>query len=70
MKPQLQQKGMDPMNPMTQRTKATSILGALFPQVVSQMTVEVASMAEKDESIPSMKRVVPRMKAHKFWNDI
>jgi len=62
----LQQKGRDPRKPTKQRTKAMNILGALPFQAVSQMTVEVASIAENEESIPSKKRVHPRMKAQKF----
>lgn len=55
---------------MTQRTKATNILGIIPPQAVSQMTVEVASIAEKEESIPSMNKVIPNRNAHKFGTDI
>jgi len=62
----LQQNGKDPRKPTTQRTKAMNILGAFPFQAVSQMTVEVASIAENDESIPSKKRVHPRTKAQKL----
>jgi len=68
--PQLQQNGMDPMKPITHKTKATNILGTLPPHAVSQITVDVASMAENDESIPSMNKVEPRRNAQKFETDI
>ena len=51
---------------MTQRTNAMNILGAFPLQAVSQITVDVASMAENEELIPSKKRVNPRMKAQKL----
>lgn len=70
MNPQLKQNGIDPRKPKTQRTKATNIRGTTPPQVVSQMTVEVASIAEKEESIPSMNKVIPNKNAHKFGTDI
>jgi hypothetical protein len=54
------------MKPNTQRQNATNILGITPPHAVSQMTVEVASMAENDESIPSMNSVVPRRNAQKL----
>ena len=62
----MQQNGSDPRNPTRQRTKAMNILGAVPLQAVSQMTVEVASIAENEESIPSKKRVIPRTNAQKF----
>lgn len=62
----MQQKGRDPRKPTKQRTKAMNILGAFPFQAVSQMTVEVASIAENEESIPSKKRVHPRMNAQKL----
>lgn len=55
---------------MTQRTKATNIRGTIPPQAVSQMTVEVASIAENEESIPNMNKVIPKRNAHKFGTDI
>jgi hypothetical protein len=66
MKPQLQQKGKDPRNPIRQSTKAMNILGAFPFHAVSQITVEVASMAENEESRPSKKSVNPRRNAQKL----
>lgn len=62
----MQQNGNDPRNPIKQRTKAMNILGAFPFQAVSQITVEVASIAENEESRPSKKRVNPKTKAQKF----
>jgi hypothetical protein len=62
--PKLKQNGNDPRKPTTQSTKATKLLGITPPQAVSQMTVDVASIAENEESIPSMKSVEPSKKAH------
>jgi len=66
MKPQLQQNGIEPRNPIKQRMNTINILGAFPFQAVSQMTVEVASIAENEESIPSKNNVKPRRNAQKF----
>jgi len=44
-----------------------NILGALPFQAVSQITVDVASIAENEESIPSKNRVNPSKNAQKFF---
>jgi len=59
----LKQNGNDPRKPNKQRTNATKLLGTTPPQAVSQMTVDVASIAENDESIPSMNKVDPNKNA-------
>ena len=66
MKPQLVQNGIEPRKPITQRIKAMNILGAFPFQAVSHMTVDVASIAENEESIPSKNSVNPSKKAQKF----
>jgi len=60
------QNGMDPMKPIRQRMNTVNILGTLWPHLVSQITVEVASMAENEESIPKQNRVDPKMNAQKL----
>ena len=62
----MQQKGKDPKNPIKQRMNTMNILGALPFQAVSQITVDVASIAENEESIPSKNKVKPKRKAQKF----
>lgn len=70
MNPKLKQNGIDPRKPIAHKTNATNILGTLPPHAVSQITVDVASIAENEESIPSMNNVDPKMNAHKLGADI
>jgi hypothetical protein len=63
--PKLKQNGVDPKKPIVQSTKATKLLGTTPPQAVSQMTVDVASIAENVVSRPSKNKVAPSKNANR-----
>ena len=60
----LKEKKMDPTAPTETRMRAMSFLGKFLNIGESCMTVVAASSMEKAESIPRVKRVIAKMKAH------